>query len=120
MLIVSVHWIVEPPPVRFAKFEHDGDTVKGKLLSYQPHHGAQNYDRTAEVGCVVLEQPDGSWLKVGLDKGQLATAVDNAHIALIHSTRPEAEAVPVMAIRYEGKSDKGHKVFRVRCGWETA
>lgn len=116
---MTVRWLNEPPTVRFARFENDGDTVRGRLLVYQPHHGAQNYDRTAEVGCVILEQVDGSWLKVALDKGQLATAVDHAHVMLIHAERPKMGGQPYMAIRYEGKSDKGHKVFRVRTGWEV-
>ena len=116
---MTVHWAPEVPPIRFAKFEREGDTVRGRLVAYQPHHGAMNYDRTAEVGCVVLEQPNGDWVKVGLDKGQLATAVDHAHMALVHAPSGSAGSRPYLAIRFEGKSDKGHKVFRARGGWEA-
>lgn len=118
-----VKWAAPPPKVRFAVFEHERDVVIGGVVAYTPLHGAQNYERTAQVGALVLQVEPGQWVKIGLDKEQLATAVENA------VRQAEVTFGPclgsrnlVMAVRFMGwsKDDKkGYKVFKVTPGFLT-
>lgn len=113
---MSIHWF-GAPLVRFATWPEPGTIHKGELVAYQ-QHGAQNRDRTKEVGCVVLGQDDGSWLKVALDKAQLATVVDNAVIAIRYRQANGDWGTPHLAIIYRGDSDKGYKIFEAKGGFE--
>lgn len=111
---MSIHWF-GAPIVRFATWPKPGTVHKGELVVYQ-QHGAQNRDRTKEVGCVVLKQDDGTWLKVALDKGRLATVVDNAVIAIRHRQAMGDTGIPCLAVIYRADSDKGYKVFEAKGG----
>lgn len=120
---MSVKWIKDELPIRFAKFDNPGDTVKGRVVAYTPLYGAENYDRTETVGAVVLHDPGAAeavLVKVALDKGQLATQVENA---MIRAYMDEEVGRVWLAIKFEGWSDgetrRGHKVFKAVSGIEV-
>ena len=119
---MSVKWIKDELPIRFARFDNPGDLVKGFVAAYTPLYGAMNYDRTETVGVVVLHDPgarEAALVKVGLDKGQLATQVENA---MIRAQMSGMSGRIWLAIRFDEWSEgnsKGHKVFKVVPGVEV-
>lgn len=120
---MSVKWIKDELPIRFAKFDTPGDAVRGRVVAYTPLYGAENYDRTETVGAVVLHDSGATepvLVKVALDKGQLATQVENA---MIRAYMDEAVGRVWLAIKFEAWSDaearRGHKVFKAVSGIEV-
>ena len=104
------------PAVRFAtKFDTPGQSIAGAFVHYHPTYGAQTYVDRKPCGVLMLKRPDGGIVKLALDKGQLATAVDNA-LALAPSVLDPAQA-PYLIVRVTYKGDaKGYKEFECKIG----
>lgn len=62
-------------------FAQPGDMVTGKFIYYDPLTGASDFDGNP-CGLLVLEQSDGTWVKLGLGKQSLDQAVLGAVITM--------------------------------------
>ena len=104
------------PRVRFANskdFANAGDSITGLLVHYHPTWGATDFDGN-NCGVLVLMEGEGGAVKIALDKGQLATAADNA-IMFAHLHMPGAPKL--VRVTYEGKPDgKDYKRYSVHVG----
>ena len=84
------------------------------MLHYHPTFGAQSFDRTRDVGLLIVQTSPTDLWKIGLDKGQMATQVDLAlaHAALIGHT--PGSGGWVLGIVFSGMSnaDRGYKIFK--------
>ena len=104
---------------RFVKFgealDNEGDVIYGRLVHYHPSSGAQNFDRTGDVGLLVLEDDEGKWWKIGLEKGALASAVNGAFISLADRSLTDPTYI---AIQFSGMSDTEppYKMFKAWAG----
>ena len=99
--------------------EHEGEVTCGAIIAYDADRGAMNYERTASVGCLIIQEPGNRhWTKIALDKPRLMDAVWLAMVelqkALEHVT-PLVE--PWIIIRYLG-NDKGYKDYRVTTAYK--
>lgn len=94
--------------------EREGEVTCGRIVAYDPDKGALNYERTANVGCLVLQEPGNRhWTKIALDKLRLADAVWLAMVELREALTYVTPFVEKwIVIRYLG-NDKGYKDYKV-------
>lgn len=106
--------------IRFAgadDFREPGDKIVGALLHHHPTVGAEDFDRTTQVGVLMLKQVTGEIVKIALDKGQLATEVNNAMAIAKFAMHPFARAM--VKVTYVGTHNRGHKMYEVGVGFAT-
>ena len=58
----------------FVKFSEPGDGVTGVVVSWSPNTGGRTFDGD-ECGHIILQDADGDWMTVTLDKGALKDKV---------------------------------------------
>ena len=113
---LPVDWI-RTPPTRFVRqddLEAPGEALVGRVIYWNPDRGALSYDRSRDVGLLILD--DGTdWLLVALEKAQLGTTVEHAiAAAAAYGLRPGDREL-LMVIRYLGENGKV-KQYRATIG----
>ena len=116
---------LQPKAMRFATkdtFPSPDSCIVGRFVHFDPDRGAQTYDRSRECGVLVLAVVAGDdivWLRIPLDKQQLADAVYWAVVSLRHHCEVY-DVKPVncgLIVRYIGEeqaqSGKSYKAYRV-------
>lgn len=104
----TIEWEeVVTAPGNFVKFAQLGDGITGTVVQYDPDAGATTFDGDV-CGHVVVQDDDGDWMTVSLDKGALRDKVRAA------GPKPG----DLIDIRYtsdaESKTGRTYKAFTVR------
>ncbi len=98
---------VSSAPGNFVKFGVIGDGVTGTVVNYDPTSGATTFDGDV-CGHLVVQDDDGDWMTVTLDKGALRDKVAAAG----------PKAGDLIDVRYtsdaESKAGRTYKAFTVR------
>ena len=111
---LNLQWINDDrlTKARFVQFKEPGDFVVGGIVHHHPTFGAQTFDRE-DCGLLVLQTAPNTWVRVGLDKGNLATAVNNAIIMRNRTWTDHTDGI-VMIVAFVEVHEKGYKVYRAR------
>ncbi|WP_420431270.1 hypothetical protein [Candidatus Poriferisocius sp.] len=100
---LPVDWVRTPPArfVRQEELEAPGEALVGRVVYWSPDHGALSYDRTRDVGLLILSD-DSGWMLIALEKAQLGTTVEHAIAAAAALGLRPGDPALMMVVRYLG------------------